>query len=262
MSLAGFPTRFSARLALLGCSLLCGTLAWAAPQDGLVAYRAVYSVHLDGVGVGTSHLTLKPGPNGVWICHSSAKPNALFGLFDSAQLRERSIFRIRQGHLEALSYTLTEPGRSAQHDQGVRFDWSKHRAYAYVGSKKTVFTVHGSVFDRLSAQIALSRDLVLHGRPPPVYWVINHNHMHHYRFVKTGTRRWRTPIGIFQTVTYVRHSRKGATLTFWCAPSLYEIPIVARQTRHGHPTITLHLIGFKRLTSSGTHQVLGKVTPR
>jgi len=249
-------------VALLGVlAAPSGTAAGATPS-GLVAYRAVYSVHLDGIGVGTSRLTLKPGPGGLWICHSSAKPNAFFGLFDNARLDERSRFRIRHGRMEALSYSLTEPGRSSRHDQGVRFDWRRHRVYAHVGSKKTVFPLRKGELDRLSAQIALSRDLVLHGRPPKVFRVINHNHLHRYHFVVDGKRRWRTPLGVFPTVAYLRRSRKGATLTFWCAPTLYEIPIVARQTRHGHPTITLHLIGFRRLSTTNAHQVLGKVTPR
>ncbi|MHB1543958.1 MAG: DUF3108 domain-containing protein [Gammaproteobacteria bacterium] len=251
-----------ALVALLGMLITpCGSAA-SAPPSGLVAYRAVYSVHLDGIGIGISHLTLKPGPKGLWICHSEAKPNAFFGLFDSAQLNEQSRFRIRHGRMEALFYSLTEPGRSPQHDQGVRFDWRKHFAYAHVGPHKKVFPLRSGEMDRLSAQIALSRDLVLHGRPPKVFRVINHNHLHRYHFVMGGKRKWRTPIGIFPTVAYVRRSLKGATLTFWCASTLYEIPIVARQTRHGHPTITLHLIGFRRLPTTSTHQVLGKVTPR
>ncbi len=262
MKLWQHADRILALAAMLGW--LAAYRGFAAPSvpEGLVAYRAIYSVHLDGIGVGISHLTLKPGPNGLWICHSSAKPNALFGLFDSARLEERSRFRIRDGRLEDLSYTLVEPGRSARHDQGVQFDWRDHRVHAYVGSQKKTFPLRTGELDRLTAQIALSRDLVLRGHPPKVFRVINHNHLHRYRFVANGRRSWRTPLGIFQTVAYQRRSRKGATLTFWCAPTLYEIPIVARQTRHGHPTITLHLIGFQRLSSTPINQVLGKVTPR
>ncbi len=238
-----------------------GFAAKAAP-NGLVAYQATYSVHLDGIGVGISHLTLEPGPDGLWICHSEAKPNALFGLFDSARLEEESRFRIHDGRLVDLSYTLMEPGRSARHDQGVRFDWRQHRAYAHVGSRKTVFSLRGGEMDRLTAQIALSRDLMLYGHPPKIFRVINHNHLHRYHFVVDGKRQWRTPIGVFSTVAYVRRSREGVTLTFWCAPTLYEIPIVARQTHPGHPTVTLHLIGFKRLPGPPADQVLGNVTPR
>ncbi len=236
------------------------------PRSGLLPYQALYSVYLDGFGVGRSRITLRREAQGLWRCHSSSRPNALFSLFENVRLEETARFRIqRKGRFEPLSYRLTEPGRSARHDQEVRFDWSRRIVHAQVGSKRISLPLHPGMLDRLTAQIALSRDLVLKGRPPATFLVVNHNHLHRYVVTRAGQRTWRTPAGVFLTVEYVARTRKGTQLIFWCARTLDEIPVVAREIRPHHPTITLRLLRFSPLASPAqprpSSQALGKVTP-
>jgi hypothetical protein len=257
-------------LALGFLPLLCGLVvpadAHLDPRSGLTPYQATYSVYLDGFGIGHSRITLQRKANGTWWCHSFSRPNGLFALFENVRLEETSRFRLRpDGRLEPLTYRLTEPGRSARHDQEVRFDWPKRTVYSRVGSKRKTFPLRPGMLDRLTAQIALSRDLVRTGKPPASFLVVNHNHVHHYVVTRKGQRAWRTPAGVFQTIEYVARTRKGALLIFWCAPALGEIPVVARDKRHHHPTITLRLLRFSSLPSRSPvrsrAQVLGKVTP-
>ncbi len=237
------------------------------PHSGLLPYQATYSVYLDGFGVGRSRITLRREASGIWRCHSISHPNGLFSIFENIRLAETAHFRIlRNGRLEPLSYRLTEPGRSARHDQDVRFDWSKRIVHSQVGSKSVTLPLHPGMLDRMTAQIALSRDLVLQGRPPSTFLVVNHNHLHRYVVTPKGQRTWRTPAGIFQTVEYVAETPKGTRLIFWCARTLGEIPVVAREIRPHHPTITLRLLRFSPLpsrirTPHPSPQALGKVTP-
>lgn len=249
-----------------GIPALARSLPAPGLRSGLLPYEATYSVYLDGFGVGHSRITLQREASGIWRCHSFSHPNGLFSLFENVRLEETALFRIPlNGRLEPLSYRLTEPGRSARHDQEVRFDWSRRIVHAQVGSRQVTFPLHPGMLDRLTAQIALSRDLVLRGRPPSSFLVVNHNHLHHYVVTQAGRRTWRTPAGIFQTVEYIARTRKGTRLIFWCARSVGEIPVVAREIRPHHPTITLRLLQFRALPPPArippSPQALGKVTP-
>src|SRR5690349_4451656 len=89
-------------------SALLATAANAAGSGELQPFQATFGVTWHGVSAGTAQLRLQRLPDGRWSYQSITSARGLFRLAMPAELRSRSLFSIRDGHIVPESFTADD----------------------------------------------------------------------------------------------------------------------------------------------------------
>lgn len=204
-------------------------------------FKMRYRVLRDGWHLGNATFTLQPAENGTWVFESRASASGLAALFVHATFSEHSHFTLHDHQLRPLDYTYTDSG-SPSHNEAVRFDWAAGQALDTKGKKTHQLPLAPGILDRLTVQLALSRQLAA-GLPLPSTWaVINGGELKHYRLRHKGKDLLATPAGDFATVIVSREDPKSRrSTTFWLAPKYAWLPVKMQQKEPGKATITFVL---------------------
>ena len=204
-------------------------------------FRMRYRVLRDGWHLGNATFTLQPAEDGTWVFKSRASASGLAALFVHSTFSEHSHFTLHDHQLRPLGYTYTDSG-SPSHDESVRFDWAAGQALDTKGGKTRQIPLAPGILDRLTVQLALSRQLAA-GLPLPATWaVITGGELKHYHLRHKGKDLLATPAGDFDTVIVSREDPKSRrSTTFWLSPKYGWLPVKMQQKEPGKATVTFVL---------------------
>ncbi len=244
--LAGMMFAASGRAAPIAATAPIHTAAMAMAKLpttlAITPFKMRYQVLRDGWHLGNATFTLQPAADGTWLFQSQASASGLAALFVHATFSERSHFMLHDQRLRPLSYTYTDSGNPA-HNETIRFNWTTRQARDTKGDKTVRIALAPGILDRLSVQLALSRQLAA-GLPLPATWeVINGGELKHYYLKRKGRDVIATAAGDFNAVIVTREDpRSKRTTTFWFAPQYEWLPVKMQQREPGKATITFVLI--------------------
>lgn len=207
----------------------------------ITPFKMRYRVLRDGWHLGNATFTLKPAEDGTWLFQSKASASGLASLFLHSTFGERSHFTLHDHQLQPLSYTYTDSG-SPSHNETINFNWTTGQALDTKGNQTKRIKLAPGILDRLTLQLALSRQLAAGLPLRPVWAAINGGKLKHYHLARKGKDVLATPAGDFDTVIVVR-GVPGAkrTTTFWFAPKYEWLPVKMQQRQTGKATVTFVL---------------------
>ncbi|MGH8127564.1 MAG: DUF3108 domain-containing protein [Gammaproteobacteria bacterium] len=222
-------------------SATANTMARLPARLNVTPFEMRYRVLRDGWHLGNATFTLKPAEDGTWLFESKASASGLASLFVHSTFGESSHFTLHDHQLQPLSYTYTDSG-SPSHNESINFNWTTGQALDTKGDKTAQIALDPGILDRLTLQLALSRQLAA-GLPLRADWTaINGGELKHYHLVRKGKDVLATPAGDFDTVIVVRGTPKSKRTTiFWFAPKYEWLPVKMQQRQTGKATITFVL---------------------
>lgn len=206
-------------------SALLATAANAAGSGELQPFQATFGVTWHGVSAGTAQLRLQRLPDGRWSYQSITSARGLFRLAMPAELRSRSLFAIRDGHIVPESFTADDGTSRDSKDQDLHFDWDANRVTGIAERRRVDLPLQPGILDTMSVQVALMHEL-LSGRAPQSFVVVDKSKIKEYNFTPQGEETLQTVAGEYRTVIY-RSSRPGSAdgTWYWCAPDLGYLPL-------------------------------------
>jgi hypothetical protein len=230
-------------------------LAWCA-ADGRVPhaqgtqplsvqpFTAVYQLEWHGITAGYSTVTLSQPTPGTYLYSSVNRARGIVRLVFPDAITEKSTFRMKEGHVEPLTYQEQNPGKDR--NVSLAFDWVAGRAKGDAMGKSVDAPLAPGTQDPLSVQVELMRDL-LAGQAPAHFLLFDHDQAKQYQYTREGTQSVETPLGRFDTVIY-RSDRPDSdrVMRLWLAPSLGYLPVQAVRRRKGKVEFELHIRELKR----------------
>ena len=241
------------KLAILGL-LPLALRAAAAPQGSgtddsqplsVRPFTAVYQIEWHGITAGYSTVTLSQPSPGTYEYSSVNRPRGIFRLAFPDAITEKSIFQMRDGHVEPLRYQ-EDNGRGRNQNVSLEFDWSTGRAKGTASGKAVDQPLPPGTQDPLSVQVELMRDL-LAGHAPARFLLFDHDIAKEYHYTREGTAVVDTDMGPIDTVIY-RSDRPDSdrVMRLWLAPSLGYLPVEGVRRRKGKVEFELHIHELKR----------------
>jgi hypothetical protein len=191
----------------------------------LEPFTASFSITWHGMSAGTARVQLQRLPDGRWSYESVSTARGLFRLAMPAELRSRSLFAIRDGHIIPESFTAEDGTSSTGKDQDVRFDWDAQRVTGTAERHHVDLPLKPGLLDSLSVQVALMHEL-LSGRTPQYFVLLDKEKIKDYNYSAQGQETLQTVLGEKHTVIF-SSSRPGSTdaTWFWCAPDMGYLPL-------------------------------------
>ncbi len=230
------------------------TTANALPTTlAIPAFQMQYQVLRNGWHIGEATFTLER-EGGAWYFHSKAHPVGIASLFVHATFSESSRLQIVNHHIRPLAYAYTD-SHSPSHNEHIRFDWKNDVAQDQHGKNKpSKVTIAPGMLDRLSAQLAISRQLAAGAPLADPYRVVHYGKVDDYILRKKKTAEIKTPAGKFKTVLVVRHDPGSKRSTrFWMAPKYAWLPIKMQHVSPGDATYTFALARLQWLGTESSH---------
>jgi hypothetical protein len=247
---------FSIKLAVLAAMLVfmlttITAIASPAPEAGtsgkalpvglaIPAFKMHYKVLRNGWHIGAADFTLERRDD-AWHFHSSAHPTGIASWFVSATFTESSRFTIVDGRIRPLEYRYTD-SNSPDHNEHIRFEWQTGKAHDQKGKHKTDVAIEPGMLDRLTAQLAISRQLAAGVPLMQPFLIVHDGEVDPYHLKRTERGKTDTPAGTFKTVLVVRKEpgskRKNK---FWLAPDYAWLPVKMQQIEPGDATYTFTL---------------------
>lgn len=234
------------RAALLAMLVVAGPVHAA---GFIPSYIAHYALVRGPFTLAESRFTLQREANGTLRYHSTAEPRGLARLlFSGNSISETSVFRLRRGHIRALSYQFVHKEGAKTERSSVQFDWQTETAISYANGRTRRIKVPPGTVDRMVLQLAVMHDLA-EGRATMSYPLVDDNHLKTYRFAVKGRERVHTQAGSFYTLRVERTHDPDKQTIFWCAPKLDYLPVKVLQKKKGGTALMLELESVQGLPS-------------
>jgi hypothetical protein len=230
------------------CAALAAAPASLAPQPlSVQPFTAVYQLDWHGITAGYTTVTLSQPTPGTYEYSTVNRPRGILRLAFPDDIIEKSVFRVKEGHVEPLTYRETNPGKDK--DVSLQFDWTTGRAKGDAAGKSVDQPLEPGTQDPLSVQVELMRDL-LAGEAPAHFLLFDHDIAKEYQYTREGTETVDTPFGRLDTVIY-RSDRPDSdrVMRLWLAPSLGYLPVQGVRRRKGKVEFELHIRELKRQDS-------------
>lgn len=252
----------AAAAALLALGMLATMPAVAAPAPSagtsgvalpvglaIPAFKMHYKVLRNGWHLGAADFTLERR-DGAWHFRSKAHPTGIASWFVSATFTESSRFTIVDRRIRPLEYRYTD-SNSPDHNEHIRFDWQTGTAHDQKGKDKTDVPIEPGMFDRLTAQLAISRQLAAGAPLTQPFLIVHGGEVDPYHLQRTKREKTHTPAGTFKTVLVVRKEPGSKRENkFWLAPDYAWLPVKMQQIEPGDATYTFTLARLQWLDTS------------
>lgn len=233
-----------ATMAWLGGALLLWSAgAGAAFYAG--GFSAAYEVYRNGIYLGTTHRTLKPGQDTRWVYTSVTEPKGVVSLFVSDTVKERSEFRKTDHRIRPLAYEYHQTGGEKEKHYRMEFDWDTDTLE--IGNKDKTMALAANTQDLMTFQLQLMLDLQ-QGKRDLRYTIADRKEVREYELGAAQPVETHTPLGKFATLRVVsKKTESGNQYKLWCAESLHYLPVKVQKVENDGDTIELVIAGFKPL---------------
>ncbi len=228
-----------------GLALLVPVLG-AAANSVLQPFSATFAVEWRGMTAGNSTLELQQTGADTYTYTSRNLARGIFKIAIPDAVTQTSVFKVSNGKVIPMSYTLDDGSKDTSRDVRLQFDWTANRVTGTAEDKPVDAALKPGVQDALSVQIALICE-VANGRSPTGFWLIDKDEVKEYQYARESTQTLDTPLGKVETIVY-RSSRTGSdrVTRLWLAPSLGHLPIAAERKRGDRVDFSLKLRDLKR----------------
>lgn len=218
-----FSTHFITRISYIGISsfflYIIGFPAWSLPNP--LPYHAEYSVKMNGMSVGKSHLALSVNQSNRYIGTSSLETVGLAAMLKKYRLQSSAEWRLDkdQMFLMKADYQLALGNENSAGQ--LQFNWSPPSVQSTNQLENKTLPIPPGTISRNVLPFALAHDLKS-GKDAIEYAFVDArkaNRVRHISFLKIREEPLQTKIGELMTVVLKRSDDEPASY-YWYAPEL------------------------------------------
>ena len=224
LSLPKIPLILS--ITLINCVNIC------IAEEAIKTYHAVYQVELRGKIIGTSELSVQPGPDeNTYRFTSKMVVHGMLRLLQPNPILEHTDFIYEKNRIRPTEFWSQNTNGEEKNDLHIIFNWDRGIATTTEGEAASVVEIQDNVLDRGSMQVAMMRDLS-RGIEPGPYMLVDGDSLKTYRYTYEGEATQETPLGMIITREYTQQRDNSTRRTsIWLAPELSYLPVRIEQKR-------------------------------
>lgn len=210
-------------------------------------YTARYDVLRNGQPTAEATVTLAASDHGRAEFTSSTVGNAGLAAIASANIREHSVLRWREGAPETVSWDFHQKVAWKTRERGLEVDAAAGRIQLRDNDKRYQPPYQPGVLDRHAVTIALMQDLAAGRTGELRYQVPDENELETWVFRTGASERIDTPTGAQRAlrVERVRKSGNGRSTTLWLAQDRGYVPLRILQKEPDGETIDMRIISLR-----------------
>ena len=225
------------RAALLTACLLAlsaSAFAVATPKPE----QATYTVTRDGKTIGTATYSLAANADGTWTLHSETRGTGGMAKLLGLDVREDSVFGLRDGTLQGLHYNYNQDAAIKSKRRTIDFDANTGQIRVRDNGKDFSYTLVDGAIDRSTVAVALGLALA-DGATSATLPVAVRDRVEMQQYAVQGKTSITVPAGKFDATEIDRTDAPGKVMKSWYAEGL--LPIRVEQPQHDGKAIVLEL---------------------
>lgn len=228
-------------LVLLGITAIA-TLQAADAWGDLPGYHAVYRASYQGLHVGETEfsVTLVDAASSTYEFRSESRLGGIFRVIAPRPPEESSAFRVEDGEIRPLAYSLRDSTRAGEGSFDIEFDWPLGRAIVTAEGTGVESQLVPGMLDRGSLQVALM--LIGEDFTTEQVTLLDRDGPETHELQADGVETLETPLGEFQTRRLIQQRQGSSRRTLvWLAPDLHGLPVRIERQRNGETRAAFHL---------------------
>jgi hypothetical protein len=223
------------RRALLAVSLLILS-ATACAATSLKPEQASYTVIRDGKAIGTATYALSANADGTWTLHSETHGTGGMAKLLGLDVREDSVFGLRDGKLQGLRYDYRQDAAIKHKQSRIDFDANAGKIRVRDNGKDFRYALVDGAIDRSTAAVALGLALA-EGATSATLPVAVRDRVEMQQYAVQGKSTITVPAGKFDATEIDRTDAPGKVMKSWYAQGL--LPVRVEQPQHDGKAIML-----------------------
>lgn len=221
----------------IGLALLL-PLGLAAAADQPLLFTADYRASYAGFS-GDVRMQLIPAKNpNEYTYRVTTQARGLARLLRPGMATEEARFRVDDGRIWPLRYTIDDGTKQGDDDMAIEFDWDNKVANSVYEKTPQTLELEPDIHDRLTTDLLVMQSLSA-GTVLDRFRIAEKNTVRDYELTYRGEESIEVPAGRFDTVKYLRQRVGSSRSTLvWFAPAAHYLPVRLEQLKRGKTMIT------------------------
>jgi hypothetical protein len=198
--------------------------------------RATYIVMRDGKAIGTATYALAANADGTWTLHSETRGTGGMAKLLGLDVREDSVFGIRDGRLQGLRYDYRQDAAIKHRQRHIEFDKAARQIRVRDNGKDFRYALVDGAIDRSTVAVALGLALA-DGATSTTLPVAVRDRVEMQQYAVRGGAVIDLPGGRYEATEIDRTDAPGKVMKSWYAQGL--LPVRVEQPQHDGKAIVL-----------------------
>jgi hypothetical protein len=198
--------------------------------------QATYTVTRDGKAIGTATYSLAANADGTWTLHSETRGTGGMAKLLGLDVREDSVFGIRNGKLQGLRYDYRQDAAIKHRQRTIDFDANAGQIRVRDNGKAFRYALVDNAIDRSTVAVALGLALA-DGATSATLPVAVRDRVEMQKYSAQGKASISVPAGKFDVTEIDRTDAPGKVMKSWYAQGL--LPVRVEQPQHDGKAIVL-----------------------
>jgi hypothetical protein len=221
---------------LLFAACLLALPALADAGAALQPETANYTVLRDGKAIGTATYSLAANADGTWTLHSETRGTSGMAKLLGLDVREDSVFSLRDGKLQGLRYDYQQDAAIKHKQRRIEFDAGAGQIRVRDNGKDFQYALVDGAIDRSAVAVALGLALA-DGATSATLPVAVKDRVEMQRYAAQGKTSISVPAGKFDATEIDRTDAPGKVMKSWYAQGL--LPVRVEQPQHDGKAIVM-----------------------
>jgi hypothetical protein len=197
---------------------------------------ATYTVTRDGKAIGTATYSLAANADGTWTLHSETRGTGGMAKLLGLDVREDSVFGLRDGKLQGLRYDNRQDAAIKHKRRSIDFDANAGQIHVRDNGKDFQYALVDGAIDRSAVAVALGLALA-DGATSATLPVAVKDRVEMQRYTVHGGAVINLPDGRHEATEIDRADAPGKVMKSWYAQDL--LPVRVEQPQHDGKAIVM-----------------------
>lgn len=198
--------------------------------------QAAYTVTRDGKAIGTATYALAANADGTWTLHSETRGTGGMAKLLGLDVREDSVFGLRDGRLQGLRYDYRQDAAIKHKQRSIDFDAHAGQIHVRDNGKDFRYALVDGAIDRSTVAVALGLALA-NGATSVTLPVAVRDRVEMQQYMVRGGAVIDLPGGRYEATEIDRTDAPGKVMKSWYAQGL--LPVRVEQPQHDGKAIVL-----------------------
>lgn len=199
--------------------------------------QATYVVTRDGKTIGAATYALAANADGTWTLHSETHGTGGMAKLLGLDVREDSVFALRDGKLETLRYDYKQDAAIKHKQRHIDFDWKALQIHVRDNGKDFSYAAQPGTIDRSAVAVALGLALA-DGAKTVTLPVAVRDRVEMQQYTVHGGAVIDLPDGRYEATEIDRTDVAGKAKS-WYSPGANVLPVRVEQAQHDGSTIVM-----------------------
>lgn len=224
-------------------TLWLAAAAGALAADPVAPFELRYEVRRNGDLLGEATFRLRALDDARRELETHTRGTQGLAALLGADIRERSVFRWRDGRPELIAYSYRQKAAWKNRQRTLDVDAAHATIASRDGERNHTLALEAGVMDRHAVVVALAAEVARGDEAALEFRVADKDEVETHRYRRAGRERVRTPAGRFEAERVERVREKpGRTTTTWLAVELGYLPARILQQEPDGETIEMQLV--------------------